>query len=89
MSELLSLIRAGAKPVVGMVQLGPLPGSSRYVGGHISAILDAALQEAQILADHSVEVLMVQNLGGPPVAAPAAGAPQAWGTPRPADIPRT
>ena len=89
MSELLSLIRAGAKPVVGMVQLGPLPGSSRYVGGHISAILDAALQEAKILADHSVEVLMVQNLGDLPVASHAAAAQIAWLTRVTADIRRT
>ena len=78
MSELLSLIRAGAKPVIGMVQLDPLPGSSRYVGGHIGAIVDAALQEAKILADHGVEMLMVQNLGDLPVASRATPAQVAW-----------
>jgi hypothetical protein len=29
MSELLSMIRAGSKPVIGMIQLDPLPGGAR------------------------------------------------------------
>ena len=33
MSDLLALIKAAQKPVVGMVQLAALPGSSRYTGG--------------------------------------------------------
>ncbi|HZZ60660.1 MAG TPA: BtpA/SgcQ family protein [Roseiarcus sp.] len=80
MSELLSLIRAGAKPVIGMVQLRPLPGSSRYRGGHINEILDEALSEARVLSDHDVDALMVQNLGDLPVAARAAPAQIAWMT---------
>jgi membrane complex biogenesis BtpA family protein len=89
MSELLSLIRAEAKPVVGMVQLDPLPGSSRYVGGHIGAIVDAALQEAKILTDHGVEILMVQNLGDLPVASCATLAQVAWLTRVATDIRRS
>src|SRR5579863_4187567 len=68
MSELLSAIRAGRKPVVGMVQLGALPGGSRYMRGPIDAILQSALGEAGTLAENDVEALMVQNLGDLPVA---------------------
>ena len=49
MSELVSLIKSGRKPVVGMVQLGPLAGSSRYKGGRIDEALDNALTEAETL----------------------------------------
>ena len=67
MSELVSFIRSGRKPVIGMVQLGPLPGSSRYKGGRIDGILDEALKEAQTLSSGGFDVLMVQNLGDLPV----------------------
>ena len=68
MSELLSLIAAKRKPVIGMVQLGALPDGSRYRGGTIAPLLDAALAEAEILAGNGVDALMVQNLGDIPVA---------------------
>jgi membrane complex biogenesis BtpA family protein len=80
MSELLSLIRSGRKPVIGMVQLGPLPGSSRYKGGRIGETLDSALAEAGILANNGIDVLMVQNLGDLPVGARATFAQVAWMT---------
>ena len=80
MSELISLIGAGVKPVVGMVQLGPLPGGSRYRGGRIDGVLVTALTEAQTLADNGVDVLMVQNLGDLPVASRASSAQVAWMT---------
>jgi uncharacterized protein len=80
MSDLISLIKTGAKPVIGMVQLGALPGGSRYRGGRIDGILEAALEEAKILSDNGVDVLMVQNLGDLPVASRASTAQVAWMT---------
>ena len=68
MSEILSLIAAKRKPVIGMVQLGAMPAGSRYRGGKITPLLDAALEEAEMLAGNGVDALMVQNLGDIPVA---------------------
>ena len=78
MSELISFIRSGRKPVIGMVQLSPLPGSSRYKGGRIDVTLDDAVKEAQTLSSNGVDVLMVQNLGDLPVGARATSAQVAW-----------
>ena len=86
MSELLSLIRAAQKPVVGMVQLAALPGSSRYTGGRIETVLDRAIEEAEILVANGIDVLMVQNLGDLPVAAHATAAQVAWMTRLTAEI---
>jgi membrane complex biogenesis BtpA family protein len=80
MSELLSLINAGRKPIIGMVQLGPLPGSSRYRGGGIDTLLQAALDDAATLAAHGVDALMTQNLGDLPVGHGATSAQIAWMT---------
>lgn len=80
MSELLALIREGRKPVVGMVQLGPLAGSCRFAGGHVDSILEPALEEAEILSGRGVDVLMVQNLGDLPVDMRASFAQVAWMT---------
>ena len=80
MSETLSLLRAGRKPVIGMVQLGPLPGGSRYKGGRLGDILEPALREASILAASGVEVLMVQNLGDVPTSLEATKVQVAWMT---------
>jgi uncharacterized protein len=78
MSELLSLIKSGAKPVIGMVQLDALAGSSRYHGGGIEGILRSAHEEARLLSDNGVDALMVQNLGDLPVASSASAAQVAW-----------
>jgi uncharacterized protein len=86
MSELLALIKAGRKPVIGMVQLSALPGSSRYKGGRIDGILENAMEEAHVLVEYGVEVLMVQNLGDLPVASRATLAQAAWMTRITADI---
>ncbi|HLH49628.1 MAG TPA: BtpA/SgcQ family protein [Roseiarcus sp.] len=80
MRKLLSLIQAGAKPIIGMVQLGALPGGSRYRGGGIHTIVQAALDEATLLAKHGVDALMVQNLGDLPVGARVSSAQLAWMT---------
>jgi membrane complex biogenesis BtpA family protein len=78
LSEILSLIAAKRKPVIGMVQLGALPGGSRYHGGKIGPLLDAALEETEILAGNGVDALMVQNLGDIPVAHRVDQAQVAW-----------
>jgi membrane complex biogenesis BtpA family protein len=80
MSETLSLLRAGRKPVIGMVQLPPLAGGSGYRGGSIDDVLDVALSEAGVLSDNGVDVLMIQNLGDIPVAACASPVQVAWMT---------
>jgi hypothetical protein len=80
MSELLSLIRAGHKPVIGMVQLGALPGGSRYRDARVDDILQPALAEAEILASSGIDVLMVQNLGDIPTAMQATAVQVAWMT---------
>ena len=80
MSALLSLIKAGKKPVVGMVQLAALPGSSRYTRGRIDDVLSAALNEADILASNGIDALIVQNLGDLPVTHRVSGSQIAWMT---------
>lgn len=80
MSELLSLIKEKRKPVVGMVQLPALATGAHYAGGGIDAVLDVALDEARILAENGVDVLMIQNLGDVPTAMHATGAQVAWMT---------
>ncbi len=80
MSVLLAHLRAGAKPVVGMVQLGALPGGSRYRDTRIEDVLAPALSEADILARNGVDALMVQNLGDIPVAGHVAPVQVAWMT---------
>ena len=80
MSELLSLTKAGKKPIIGMVQLGALPGGSRYRGATIADILEPALAEAAILAENGVDILMVQNLGDVPTDLHATKAQVAWMT---------
>ncbi len=67
MSELLRALRAGRKPVVGMVQLAALPGGSRYRGATIHDVLEPALAEAEILAGNGIDAMLVQNLGDIPV----------------------
>lgn len=78
MSQLLSLIAAGSRPVVGMVQLPPLPGGANYRGESIDSVLEVGLSEAKILADNGVDALLLQNLGDIPVATSASVMQVAW-----------
>lgn len=80
MSRLLTLLRDGARPVVGMVQLPALPGSSRYQGGRLDDVLATALAETKSLVAVGVDALIVQNLGDLPVDHKAAPAQIAWMT---------
>ena len=54
MPSLLAAIRAGRKPVIGMVQLDALATGAQYRGGALQPVLDAALAEARILHDNGV-----------------------------------
>jgi uncharacterized protein len=80
MSALLDLLRSGRKPVVGMVQLGPLPGGSRYRGASVDEILASALAEARIFAENNIDALMAQNLGDIPVDARVRTVQATWMT---------
>ena len=52
--------------IVGMVQLRPLPGSARYEGEPLTAIVDAALAEAHLLSDAGFTGVQIQNMGDNP-----------------------
>ncbi len=51
--------------LVGMVHLGPLPGSPRW-GGTMSSLLDAALRDAETLMLSGCDALLVENMGDVP-----------------------
>ncbi len=53
-------------PIVGMVQLQPLPGSAKYRGETLDRIFDAALAEAHLLAECGFNGVQVQNMGDNP-----------------------
>lgn len=56
-------------PVIGMVHLRPLPGSPRYAdsgAGDLSAVIDAALADAQTWRESGANGLMVENFGDVP-----------------------
>lgn len=80
MSELLRLLRANKKPVVGMVQLAALPGGSRYREATIGDVLEPALAEAGLLAANGIDAMMVQNLGDIPVDTRVAVVQATWMT---------
>lgn len=51
--------------LIGMVHLGPLPGSPRF-GGDFDAVLAAAITDARTLVDAGFDALMVENFGDAP-----------------------
>src|SRR5688500_11931771 len=53
------------KPVIGMLHLAALPGSPLY-GASLSAIAEAVLRDAQLLAEGGVNGLMIENFGDTP-----------------------
>lgn len=53
------------KLIVGMVHLGPLPGSPRW-GGDLDAVLRQAVTDACTLRDGGVDALLVENYGDRP-----------------------
>jgi membrane complex biogenesis BtpA family protein len=80
MSVVLDLIAAGSKPMIGMIQLRPLAGSSRYGGESLESVLEHALRQSALLVDAGFPALMVQNLGDLPVASTATANQVAWMT---------
>ena len=80
MSRLLTLLRDGTRPIVGMVQLPALPGSSRYQGGRLDDVLETARAETRSLVAVGVDALIIQNLGDLPVDHSATPAQVAWMT---------
>jgi membrane complex biogenesis BtpA family protein len=62
--DLLSLFGT-ARPVVGMVHLGPLPGSPRWAGS-MDAVIAAAVADAQALDRAGVHGIIVENYGDVP-----------------------
>lgn len=52
-------------PVIGMVHLRPLPGSPRFAGD-LTAVIDAALADAQAWKQAGAHGLMVENFGDTP-----------------------
>lgn len=80
MSALLSMIRAGAKPVVGMVQLPALAGGANHRGGTLDSVLAVGMSEARTLVENGIDALMIQNLGDIPVDTCAKPVQVAWMT---------
>jgi membrane complex biogenesis BtpA family protein len=58
------------KPIIGVIHLDPLPGSPRYEGKPVSAILKAAADDARRLADGGVDGIIVENAFDLPFARP-------------------
>lgn len=51
--------------LIGMVHLGPLPGSPGY-HGDLVAVIKAAIADARVLAEAGFDALMVENFGDAP-----------------------
>lgn len=58
------------KPIIGVIHLGPLPGSPRYEGGPVSGIFKAAVEDARRLAEGGVDGIVVENAFDLPFARP-------------------
>ena len=56
---------ANSKPIIGPVQLLPLPGSPAF-GGSVDAVVDAAVEDARSLAAGGVDGLILENMGDAP-----------------------
>ena len=57
--------RSPIGPLIGMIHLGPLPGSPRFTGD-FDAVLDLATSDARTLVDAGFDALMVENFGDDP-----------------------
>lgn len=55
----------GLPRLIGMVHLGPLPGSPSYAGA-LDAVIDAAVADARIIAAAGFDGLMIENFGDAP-----------------------
>ncbi len=66
----LTVLFARRKPVIGVVHLLPLPGSSGYDGQPMAALTDFALAEAERYRAGGMDGLIVENHGDIPFAKP-------------------
>src|ERR1051326_7379408 len=55
------------KPLIGMVHLQPLPGTTRF-GGDIDGVIGRAVEDARVLADGGADGLMIENFFDSPFA---------------------
>jgi uncharacterized protein len=62
--RLQSLLRS-RKPIIGMVHLGPLPGSPRW-SGSLEAVYQSARRDAEILITEGLRGVLVENYGDAP-----------------------
>jgi membrane complex biogenesis BtpA family protein len=65
MAVRLSDLFAAPKPIIGPVQLLPLPGSPGFAGS-VDAVVDAAIEDALALAAGGVDGLILENMGDAP-----------------------
>lgn len=63
-----SVILTLKKPVIGMVHLPPLPGSSRYAGESLVNLVHFAVEEAKALCKGGVDAVLVENFNDFPYA---------------------
>src|SRR5689334_6524951 len=49
-----------SKPLIGMVHLGPLPGSGRYAGD-LGEVINAAVEDALALQSGGIDAIMIGN----------------------------
>lgn len=61
-------ILGAPRPLIGMVHLGPLPGSPRW-GGSIAEVVERALADARALEAGGLHALLVENHGDAPFTA--------------------
>lgn len=59
------------KPIIGVIHLAPLPGAPRYGGEPVSAIYQAAVQDARVLAAGGIDGIIIENASDMPFARPA------------------
>lgn len=60
------------KPIIGVVHLKPLPGSPLY-NGSLEEVVDAAVRDAEALAEGGVDGVLVENYGDRPFRAGRVG----------------
>lgn len=62
----LTAVPAGARPIVGMIHLAPLPGAPNANGRSIGSIATAAIEDARRLQEGGIDVLLLQNANDHP-----------------------
>ncbi len=58
----------GRKPVIGMVHLGPLPGSARYAGAGLDVVISHAASDYNSLVDGGIDAVIFCNENDKPYA---------------------